>query len=100
MPHPTRIGIGFQFAAVHENLTMDEIGVQHYDQTWGLNDLGHADTAGVARTPWQALEAHVLFMQVFLTALDQILHPRRDLAGFEVRRNVLIILRRNPLPNA
>src|SRR5207247_9900330 len=65
IPHPTRIGVGLQCTPVHENLSIGEIFVQHQDQTWGLNDLGLTRAVAVARTLWQALDRHVIFLQVF-----------------------------------
>src|SRR2546426_837221 len=100
IPHPTGIGVALQFAPVHENLAIREIFVQHEDLSWGLNDLGPACAVDGVGTVWQALEAHVLSPEVRHAALDQSLRRGLDLAWFEVRRNVRVILRHSPLPYA
>src|SRR5262252_10713567 len=38
--HETRIWVFFQLAAIHENATKREIGIQDRNESWSLNDVG------------------------------------------------------------
>src|SRR6202162_3649891 len=82
--HPTRIGVGLQYAAVHVDLTVGEIVVEDSDHRWSLEELLHAPECGVDRTLRQTFVMRVVLAVVFRTLLDQRLRPRLNVGGLEV----------------
>ena len=105
VPHPRRIGGGFQCAAVEEDLAIREIGIENDDEPGSLDDLHHlrpgaVSGGGVAGPQGHALHVHVVPAEIFPALLDQRLRPRLNFFGLQVRRDVARILRRDLVPQA
>src|ERR1700676_3351347 len=84
VPHPTRVGILFQGAAVHVDLAVREIFLQDDDHRGSLKDSLRTSSGAVVRTVGQTSVMRVVDAKVFSALLNQGLRPRLNVGGLEI----------------